>query len=285
MAFFSYNGVMRFTKMQGLGNDYIYVDGPLTNAARAGELARAVSDRHVGIGGDGLIVVEPSSVADVRMTIYNADGSRAQMCGNGLRCVAKYAVDRHLVSSTTITIETDAGIRHAEYIRSDSVMAIVRVDMGVPLLDAEDVHVKIDSPQVVNHPMVFHDESYAVTCVSMGNPHAVIFVPDISVVRLSQLGPAVEMDPAFPQRINAHFVQVESPGHLLVKTWERGSGATRACGTGACAVCVAGAITDRCSRAIRVSLPGGDLSVEWASDDHVYMEGPAVEVFTGEWPE
>ncbi len=276
--------LMRFTKMHGLGNDYIYIDGPLSSVAVASELARAVSNRHTGIGGDGLIIIEPSSLADLRMTIYNADGSRAQMCGNGLRCVAKYAVDRQLVSSMTMTIETDAGLRHVECLRSDATLTIVRVNMGVPILDAKAMHISIDASPVLNYPMTFDGQDFFVTCVSMGNPHAVIIVPDISAILLTRLGPKIETAPVFQQRINVHFVQVDNAAHLTMKTWERGSGATQACGTGACAVCVAGVLTERCGRSVQVTLPGGGLDVEWASDDHVYMEGPAVEVFTGDWP-
>ncbi len=275
---------MRFTKMHGLENDYIYIEGPLASEAATSDLARAVSNRHTGIGADGLIVIESSSLADLKMTIYNADGSRAQMCGNGLRCVAKYALDRQLVSSKTMTIETDAGIRHVDCLRTNSMLFIVRVDMGLPILDADAMQVQADASPVVNYPMAFEGEEFSVTCVSMGNPHAVIFVPDLSAIPLNQLGPRIETAPMFKQRINVHFVQVESQGHLRMKTWERGSGVTQACGTGACAVCVAGVLTDRCGRTVRVTLPGGDLAVEWAADDHVYMEGPAVEIFTGDWP-
>ena len=312
---------MKFTKMHGLGNDYIYVTCFDEVVHEPAALARAVSDRHTGVGGDGLILIQPSSSADVRMEMYNADGSRAELCGNGIRCVAKYAIEHGLVKSglhvassvgdarkgrdpssgavrigSTISIETDVGLKVAECQMVDGLVLSVRVDMGCPSLSAAvppcgtDLASRLAGPigqasnQIINHPLRIGGCDYIVTCVSIGNPHAVVFVDDLDSVALDIVGPRFERAPEFPERINAHFVRVDSPDHVTVKTWERGSGITRACGTGACAVCVAGAITDRTRRRITVALPGGDLEIEWADDDHVYMTGPAVEVFTGDWP-
>ncbi|MHC4698562.1 MAG: diaminopimelate epimerase [Planctomycetota bacterium] len=295
---------MKFTKMHGLGNDYVFVnifDQRVDDPAR---LARAVADRRRGIGGDGLILIAPSEAADVRMVVYNVDGSRAEMCGNGVRCVAKYAVDHGLASGSDVRIETDAGTMLAECHTVDGGIRTVRVDMGRPSLAAASLGVwhgfatrvfhrlktgatlmtsATHVDRIVNHPMEVGGSTYAVTCVSMGNPHVVIFVEDLDAVALERTGPLFERASVFPQRINAHFVRVDSLTHVTMKTWERGSGATNACGTGACAVCVAGAVTERTERTITATLPGGDLQVEWSDDDHVYMTGPAVEVFSGVW--
>lgn len=288
---------MKFAKMHGLGNDYVYVDGSRERVDDPVELARAISDRNTGVGGDGLILIHPSTSADVRMEMYNADGSRSQMCGNGIRCVAKYAVDHGLAVGPSLRIETDAGVKAVECYLTDDGVDAVRVNMGLPSLSAAAVGVAGGlagdrSPDdasrpagVINAPLVIDGVTYAVTCVSMGNPHAVIFVDDLDSIALETVGPRIEHAPEFPQRINAHFVRVDSPKHVTMRTWERGTGITRACGTGACAVCVAGVITERLQRKIRATLPGGDLEIEWATDENVYMTGPAVEVFTGIWPD
>ncbi len=273
---------MKFTKMHGLGNDYVFVNCFEEHLEDPSTLARAVSDRHRGIGGDGLILIRPSDTADVRMEIYNADGSRAQMCGNGIRCVAKYAVE-HGLARPTVHIETDAGVKPAECHIVDGVVRSVRVDVGRPSLAASAIPSTIPADRIINHPLLAGGCEYVVTCVSMGNPHAAVFVDNLDAITLEVVGPKFEHAPEFPERINVHFVRVDSPDHVTMKTWERGSGATSACGTGACAVCVAGAVTDRTARAITATLPGGDLQVEWADDDHVYMTGPAVEVFGGVW--
>ena len=263
---------MNFTKMHGLGNDYVLVDCFKQAVDDPPALAIAVSDRHTGIGSDGLILMHPSKSADVRMEIYNADGSRAQMCGNGLRCVAKYAREHGLVTDPVVRIDTDSGIKLAECQMADGVVRSVRVDMGPPV------------PGEPGAALVIGGVPYRVTRVSVGNLHAVVFVDDLTAVALEVVGPLFAHAPQFPEGVNTHFVRVDSPTHVTMKTWERGSGATRACGTGACAVCVAGALTKRTNRAITAALPGGDLQLHWAENDHVYMTGPAVEVFTGIWP-
>jgi len=276
---------MRFTKMHGLGNDFVVVDASREDVLDAVGLASAVSDRHTGIGSDGLILLRSSNAADLRMEMYNADGSRAEMCGNGIRCVAKYAVEHGLAEGPEMRIDTDAGVKPAACEWVNGRVDRVRIDMGRPVLAAKAIPAIIDAGRVVDHPFTFGDATYAITCVCVGNPHAVVFVDDLDAVRLDTVGPRIEHAPMFPNRINAHFVRVDDRTHLTMKTWERGSGATRACGTGACAVCVAGALTHRTDRAITATLPGGRLQIEWAEDDHVYMTGPAVEVYSGEWPD
>ncbi len=276
---------MKFTKMHGLGNDYVYINGFETRVDDPARLARAVSDRHIGIGSDGVILIEPSTTADVKMVMYNADGSRSRMCGNGLRCVAKYAVDHNLTPSTTVRVETDAGLRIAECQIHDNRVQSVKVDMGEPRLDAAAIPVIGHGDQVIDTEMRIGECQYRVTCVSMGNPHAVVFVDDLESVDLAANGPLFEFAPAFPERTNAHFVQVHSPAELAMKSWERGAGPTRACGSGACAVCVAAVATNRAERVVTVRLPGGKMALEWSGNNHVFMTGPAVEVFTGTWPE
>ena len=275
---------MRFTKMQGTGNDYVYVSLFDERVEDAPTLARRVSDRHTGIGSDGLILIAPSVDADVRMEMYNADGSRGRMCGNGIRCVAKYAVEHGLASGPTLRVETDSGVKHVECQLEEGRVVSVRVAMGEPSLDAKKLPSTYRIDRIVNEPIAVERVSFEITCVSMGNPHAVIFVDEPQRIDLPLVGPLIEHAHQFPERINVHFVRVDKPNHVTVRTWERGSGATRACGTGACAVCVAGAITGRAERLITTALPGGPLEIEWANDNHVYMTGPAVEVFSGTWP-
>ncbi len=276
---------MRFTKMEGLGNDYVYVNGfeePVDNPT---DLAVRVSDRHFGIGSDGLILILPSEVADVRMRMFNADGSESQMCGNGVRCVAKYAHDHGLTGNNPLTVETLGGIKTiALELDEQGKVRTATVDMGVPILECERIPVKYPSKQVIAMPLRLPKHAYTMTCVSMGNPHAVFFVPDVASVPLEEVGPQIENHPLFPERINAHFVQVHSEREATMRTWERGSGVTLACGTGAAAVCVAGVLTHQTGRKVLLHLPGGDLRMEWRqSDGRVYMTGPAREVFTGEW--
>ncbi len=274
---------MKFTKMHGLGNDYVLANGADERIDDPSALARAVSDRHTGIGSDGLILIQPSTVADVRMEMYNADGSRPQMCGNGLRCVAKYAVDHELTRERTIRVETDSGIKTCECHVVDGKVGSVRVDMGQPSLAVGSLPSTIALDRIVNHRLKIGGHDYVVTCVSMGNPHAVVFVDDLGAIELEVVGPQFEHAPEFPERINVHFARVDSPNHVTMRTWERGSGITQACGTGACAVCVAGAITERTHRSIVATLAGGDLEIGWSDNNHVYMTGPAVAVFTGDW--
>lgn len=275
---------MKFTKMHGLGNDYVYVDTARETIDDPPALARAMSDRHTGIGADGLILICPSTAADVRMEMYNADGSRAQMCGNGIRCVAKYAIEHGLAGGPALEIETDSGVKSAVCHVDGGLIERVTIDMGRPALAASVMPSTIPADRIIEHPLRVGDTTYDVTCVSLGNPHAVVFVDNLNAVEMNRVGPQFEHAPAFPQRINTHFVRVDGPAHVSMITWERGSGATRACGTGACAVCVAGVLTGRTERAIVATLPGGDLDLEWGDDDHVHMTGPAVAVFTGDWP-
>lgn len=283
---------MRFTKMHGLGNDYVYVDcfrapPPADPAA----LSRAISDRHFGVGSDGLILIGPSDKADARMRMFNADGSEAEMCGNGLRCVAKYVYDHGIARKPRLAIETGRGVLTVDLeVVADRVRRVT-VNMGEPILRAADIPTTLPGDPPVDVPLAVGGRSFAVTAVSMGNPHAVIYAdeeffrpggPD----RVAEFGPHLEHHPAFPRRVNVHFVRVHSPDEVTMRTWERGSGLTLACGTGAAAVCVAGVLTGRTRRHILAHLPGGDLELHWSEADNcVYKTGPAVEVFTGEWPD
>jgi diaminopimelate epimerase len=274
---------MRFTKMHGAGNDYIYVDCfrepfPADPAA----LARRVSDRHFGIGGDGLILICPSEQADARMRMFNADGSEAEMCGNGVRCVAKYVYDHRIAHQPQLRIETGRGVLTLELeVEADKVRR-VRVDMGEPILDADRIPTTLAGSPVVNQPLTVAGRELQVTCVSMGNPHCVTYVERLSDEWVLGVGPKVENDPRFPRRVNAEFVEIVSPQEVRMRVWERGSGETLACGTGACAVCVAGVLSGRTGRRLMVHLPGGDLELQWAENNHVFLTGPAVEVFSGE---
>jgi diaminopimelate epimerase len=278
---------MRFTKMHGIGNDYVYVDcvrqkPPADPAA----LAQVVSDRHFGIGSDGLILICPSERADARMRMFNADGSESEMCGNGLRCVAKLVHDHGIATKPRLAIETGRGVLTVDLEVKNGKAERVRVNMGAPILKSADIPTTLPGDPPVNASLTVGDPwPWEVTCVSMGNPHAVIYSPDVAKVELAQVGPVLENAPAFPRRINVHFVQVHSPNEVTMRTWERGSGITLACGTGACAVCVAGVLTGKTARKLLAHLPGGDLELEWSEADNcVYMTGPATEVFTGEWP-
>lgn len=296
---------LAFTKMHGLGNDYVYVALFKQRVADAPALARAISDRHRGVGGDGLILIAPPDAdgADVRMIMYNADGSRAQMCGNGIRCVAKLAYERGWApglkgaagqargggdaAAPRMRIATDAGVLTLDLHLDDAGrVAAVRVDMGVPVLAPREIPVALDGERLVAAPLALADQQLRMTCVSLGNPHAVFFVEDVARVPLEVWGPAIERHPLFPQRVNAHFAQVLGPQRVRMRTWERGAGATQACGTGACAVCVAAVLEERTRRQITAELPGGALALAWDADtNHVFKTGPAVEVFTGVWPD
>ena len=272
---------VRITKMHGIGNDYIYVDCRERDLVDPPRFARAVSDRHCGIGSDGLILIRPSSRADCRMEMYNADGSRAEMCGNGIRCVGKYVYDRGL-RRNPLAVETDAGILTLtlEVDGNDRVTAAT-VDMGPPILDGPRIPVAAEG-RVIERPLEIAGETYRITCVSMGNPHAVVFLPEIDRLELFRIGPLFEHHPFFPARVNTEFVAVRSRGEMDFRVWERGSGETMACGTGACAALVAGVLTDRTDRRATIHLRGGDLDVEWRADDHVYMTGGATEIFSAE---
>jgi len=277
---------MRFTKMQGAGNDYVYVDcfrAPVPTDP--GKLSIAMADRHFGIGGDGLILICPSDKADARMRMFNADGSESEMCGNGLRCVAKYVFDHGIVTRDKLALETGRGILHVEIEHHQGKARRVRVNMGEPILIGERIPTTLPGDPPVDVPVVVGDTTLKVTCVSIGNPHCVTFVDEITDALVLGIGPKIEKHTAFPRRTNVEFVKVNRPDDLTMRVWERGSGETLACGTGACGVCVAGVLTGRSDRRVTIHLLGGDLELDWSkADNHVYMTGPAVEVFTGEWP-
>jgi diaminopimelate epimerase len=273
--------------MHGAGNDYVYVDASVERVDDPPSLARVISDRHFGVGSDGLILLCPSDVADVRMRMFNADGSEAEMCGNGIRCVAKYAHEHGLSDANPLRVETAAGVKTIDlHLDVRGRVSSATVDMGPPILAPAEVPVTVTTPLAVDVPLDVEGRSLLATCVSMGNPHAVIFVDDVEAVPLERWGAAIECDPLFPRRTNVHFVEVSSPAEAVVRQWERGSGATLACGTGAAAVCVAGVLTGRTARRVTTRLPGGELVLEWPDDSGagVRMTGPAEEVFTGDWP-
>ena len=282
---------MRFTKMHGAGNDYIYVDCFAQAVPRdPSRLAVQISDRHFGVGGDGLILICPSERADAEMRMFNADGSPSEMCGNGIRCVAKYVYDHGIARKDRLTVESAGRLFTLDVHAQGGRVRTVRVDMGEPILEAAAIPTSFADvpPQdpIVERPLEVTGHRFLVTCVSMGNPHCVIFVDEATDELVLGFGPAIEIDPHFPNRTNVEFVKVVSPTEVIQRTWERGSGETLACGTGASAVCVAGVLTGRTKRTITNHLRGGDLTLEWnASNNHVYMTGPAEEVFRGEWPE
>lgn len=278
---------MKFTKMQGLGNDYVYVNCLKEKIADPPELARKISDRHFGVGSDGLIMINPSDKADFEMEMYNADGSRAEMCGNGIRCVAKYVYDYGLTDKTYISVETLAGIKYLDLTVEDGKVSLVKVDMGQPILEPEKIPVASKGSRVVDEPLLVDGKEYRMTCVSMGNPHAVIFVDDdVKNLPLEKIGPSFENHTCFPKRVNTEFVRVIDRHTAEMRVWERGSGETLACGTGTCAVAVACVLNGLTEDAITVHLLGGDLYIEWDREKNtVYMTGPAEAVFDGEWPE
>lgn len=287
MQYYTAMKEMRFTKMEGLGNDYIYVDCMAGEPASDWEnLSIRMSDRHFGVGADGIILIMPSKVADFRMRMFNADGSEGKMCGNGSRCVAKYVYDNGLTRKTEVTLETLAGIKVLKmHLGADGKVDTVTVDMGEPILTAAEVPALSASERMVEEtlPTAKHGD-FAVTVVSMGNPHGVIFVDEITDELVLGAGPELERHSAFPDRANIEFVKVIDGETVQMRVWERGSGETLACGTGACATAVAAALTGRTNRKVTVKLIGGDLSIEWnEKDNHVYMTGPARTVFTGVW--
>ena len=272
--------------MQGAGNDYIYVDcfaEPIPENANL--LARTISDRHFGVGGDGLILICPSDVVDAEMRMFNADGSPSEMCGNGIRCVAKYVYDHGICRRDELRIASGGRVLSLALEVKSGVVHRVRVDMGEPILSAAQIPTTLPGDPVQNVPLTVGDRKLQVTCVSMGNPHCVTFVDEITDKLVHEIGPRIENAPEFPSRTNVEFVKVLGRNRVRQRTWERGSGETLACGTGASAVCVAGVLTDRTDRRITVELVGGELDIEWsASENHVFMTGPAVEVFSGDWP-
>jgi diaminopimelate epimerase len=287
---------MRFTKMHGIGNDYVYINGFEERVDDPGALARAVSDRHFGIGSDGLILILPSDKADVRMRMFNVDGSEGEMCGNGVRCVAKYSYDHGLTRHNPMRVETGRGVLTLAMKEVEGKVREVTVNMGEPILQSEKIPAAFSEPRVIDYPLPADLGGIGnswwktcgldprLTCVSMGNPHVVLFCENVAKVPLEQVGPLLENWEKFPHRINVHFAQVDSANEVSMRTWERGSGITWACGTGACSVAVSGVLTNRSGRKVLVHLPGGDLNIEWRENDNqVLMTGPATEVFSGEW--
>jgi diaminopimelate epimerase len=274
---------MEFTKMHGAGNDYVYVNCFTERVDNPEKTAIAVSNRNFGIGSDGLILIMPSRVADVRMRMFNSDGSESEMCGNGIRCVAKYAYDHGIVTKTEITAETGAGILTLQLFPGDgNKVERVRVNMGIPRLTRAGIPM-LGEPEgrVVNEPLNILHTTFHITCASMGNPHCVIFIDDVTTFQVEKYGPLIENHELFPRRTNVEFVEIISPTEVRQRTWERGAGETLACGTGASAVCVAGVLNGVTERKILNHLSGGDLELEWAEDGFLYMTGPAVEVFSG----
>ncbi|MCF7957311.1 MAG: diaminopimelate epimerase [Phycisphaerae bacterium] len=297
---------MRFTKMHGLGNDYVYVNCFTEQVLDPQDVARRVSSRHFSIGSDGLILIMPTDHADVRMRMFNADGSESEMCGNGVRCVAKYSYDHQLTEGRVpsqpvcerllrsalpeaeaireMTVETGNGVLTLGMAISNGKVQQVCVDMGEPILTPGEIPVRVEGDTAISTPIAIEGYDLQMTCVSMGNPHAVFYCLDVEALDLERLGAAIEMNEIFPQRVNVHFVQVLSKNEVIMRTWERGSGITLACGTGASAVCVAGVLTNNNDRQVLIHLPGGDLQLLWNQDDnHVYMVGPATEVYHGQY--
>lgn len=276
---------MKFTKMQGLGNDYVYVNCFKEKIDNPPELARRISDRHFGVGSDGLIMINPSDKADFEMEMYNADGSRGEMCGNGIRCVAKYVYDYGLTDKTHISVETLGGIKYLDLTVEEGKVKMVKVDMGKPELKPLKIPVKASGDKAVDEPILVGGNEYRMTCVSMGNPHAVIFIGcDVREFPLEEIGPKFENHERFPNRVNTEFVRVIDRRTAEMRVWERGSGETLACGTGACAVAVACALNGFTEDEVTVRLLGGDLQIRWDREkDTVFMTGPAEVVFDGEW--
>lgn len=274
---------MRFTKMHGIGNDYVYVDRMSERVDDPEQVARQVSDRHFGIGADGLILICPSETADFRMEMYNADGSQGAMCGNGIRCVAKYVYDHRLTDKEHIRIETKSGIKSLDLTVQDGKVSLVRVAMGAPILQAEEIPIRTDREQVLAMPIEVGGMEYRITGVSMGNPHVVVYLDDVTGFDIEKWGPQFETHPLFPDRINTEFCKVLDEKIIQMRVWERGSGETMACGTGACAAAVSSILNGYTKEQVTVRLLGGDLEIFWdRRADQVYMTGPAVEVFSGE---
>lgn len=275
-------GEIRFTKMHGIGNDYIYLDCINHTPERLSDLAIEMSDRHTGVGGDGIILICSSSVADFKMLIFNADGSEAKMCGNASRCVAKYVFDKGLTDKKAISLETLSGIKYLHIHDHEGNVDLVTVDMGEPKFAPALIPVSFDGERMINQEVVADGKKFEITAVSMGNPHGVVFVDKLAESDVLGDGPQLECHSIWPDRANIEFAEVISPAEIKMRVWERGSGETMACGTGACATAVAGAVTGRTSRHVTVHLRGGDLDILWSPDDgHVYMTGPAETVFEG----
>mgnify|MGYP004645322387 FL=1 len=274
---------MKFTKMHGIGNDYVYVNCFEESVKNPAEVSKFVSDRHFGIGSDGLILISPSAIADFRMNIYNADGSQAEMCGNGIRCVAKYVYDYGLTDKTEISVETLAGIKYLRLQIENGKVASVEVNMGAPILEPKEIPVAVEESPVVNVPVEVKGKIYHMTCVSMGNPHVIIFMNNVKDLDIEAIGPYFENHTVFPKRTNTEFVEVLDRNTVNMRVWERGSDETLACGTGACATTVACILNDKTENEVTVHLLGGDLKIRWDREaNQVYMTGPATVVFDGE---
>ena len=276
---------MNFTKMQGCGNDYCYIDCTKQQIENTQELARKISDRHFGVGSDGLILIKPSEKADFFMDMYNSDGSRAQMCGNGIRCVAKFVYDKGLTDKKQLLIETPGGIKQLELSTWEGKVTHVTVNMGSPVLTPSLIPVISEKDRVINEPITVGGRQFHMTCLSMGNPHAVVFVSDTREVAIEELGPLFEHHRVFPERVNTEFIHVEDRKRITMRVWERGSGETLACGTGACASVVACILNGYTEHEVTVALLGGELKIRYdEKEDTVYMTGPAVTVFEGDYP-
>lgn len=274
---------MKFTKMHGIGNDYVYVNCFEESIKNPAEVSKFVSDRHFGIGSDGLILISPSAKADFRMNIYNADGSQAEMCGNGIRCVAKYVYDYGLTDKTEISVETLAGIKYLKLQVENGKVATVEVNMGAPILEPKKIPVAVENNPVVDVPVEVKGKTYHMTCVSMGNPHAIIFMDNVKELDIEAIGPYFENHLVFPKRTNTEFVEVLDKNTVNMRVWERGSDETLACGTGACATTVACILNNKTEDEVTVHLLGGDLKIRWDRKENlVYMTGPAIVVFDGE---
>ncbi len=275
---------MKFTKMHGIGNDYVYVNCFEEEVKEPVRLALVISNRHFSVGSDGLILILPSKVADCKMRIFNADGSEAQMCGNGIRCVAKYVYDHKIAQKNPLTVETLAGTKTIQLFTENGKVSSARVNMGKPKLMRSEIPMLGKETQVIDEILTISEAvSFRITCVSLGNPHCVIFVDNFNKIDVPQYGVEIEHHQLFPERTNVHFVKIHNSKEVTIKTWERGSGVTLACGTGASAVCVAGVLNKKTERKTLAHLPGGNLDLEWAEDGNVYMTGTATEVFSGEW--
>lgn len=274
---------MKFTKMHGISNDYIYINGATEKIYNPSDVAIKLSDRHTGIGSDGIVMILPSKTCDFRMRMFNSDGSEAEMCGNASRCVGKYVYDKGLTKKTKVSLETLAGVKILNLHVVDEKVDTVTVDMGEPILNGVDIPTIFDLPTVVSQPIVVSGKKILTTCVSMGNPHSVVYVDDVDSLDLEKIGPSYECHPAFPHKTNTEFVEILSRNEVKMRVWERGAGETMACGTGACAVAVASVLNGFTDRDVRVKLRGGDLQIKWDDDDnHVYMTGPATTVYEGD---
>ena len=275
---------MKFTKWQGCGNDFLLIDCREKELADYGAFAKKSCDRHFGVGGDGVLVILNSDKADFRMRIFNADSSEAEMCGNGIRCFARYLYDHHITDKKKFTVETGAGILVPEIVEKDGVVTGVRVDMGEPVLEADKIPMAgYGNRRVVNEPVEVAGRKWNITGVSMGNPHCVVFVDDIKTTPIEEVGPIFEVQERYPKKTNTEFVQVLDRQHMRMRVWERGAAITLACGTGACATLTAAVLNGKTDRRAEITLDGGKLDIEWSEkDNHIYMTGPAVQVFAGE---